>query len=98
MQTEIMFNYQRQEMIGQPIEMLLPMRYRDHHPALRESFVSHPIVRPMGAGRDLFGRKRDGSEFSVEVALTPITSPENTVVILASVVDIQERKRAEEAS
>ena len=94
-QTELMFRFDRSDMIGHPIEMLLPLRYREHHPSLREGFVQHPKIRPMGAGRDLFGRRSDGAEIPVEVALTPIVS-EGSVVILASVVDIQERKRAEE--
>ena len=64
-QTERVFGYTRDELLGKPIEMLVPERYRPNHPELRKSFFADPVSRPMGAGRDLYGLKKDGSEFPV---------------------------------
>lgn len=94
-QTEKMFLYPREELIGQPVEVLVPVRFRAAHPAHRMAFFGNPSVRSMGAGRDLFGLRRDGTEFPVEIGLNPIADdPEGRV--LASIIDITERKRAEE--
>src|SRR5919108_630359 len=71
-QAEQVFGYARQEMLGQPVELLVPKRFRGHHPGLRGSFFSDPRARPMGAGRDLYGLRKDGSEFPVEIGLNPI--------------------------
>lgn len=71
-QVEKMFGYNRTELIGQPVEKLIPERFRETHPALREEFFSNPTVRSMGGGRELFGRRKDGSEFPVEIGLNPI--------------------------
>jgi PAS domain S-box-containing protein len=93
-QMERLFGYGRDEMLGRPIEMLLPGRYRARHPEQREAFFVSPQARAMGHGRDLFGRRKDGSEFPVEVGLNPAETPEGRVV-LAAVIDITERKRTE---
>jgi len=63
LQAESLFGYKRAEMLGQPIEMLVPERFRGHHPDLRIDYFSSPEARPMGAGRDLYGLKKDGREF-----------------------------------
>jgi PAS domain S-box-containing protein len=94
-QTERMFGYTRNELLGKPIEMLVPERYRRNHPGLRKSFFAAPVSRPMGAGRDLYGLKKDGSEFAVEIGLNPIETDEGTMV-LSAIVDISARKRLEE--
>jgi two-component system sensor kinase FixL len=94
-QAEKFFHYGRDEMIGQPVEILVPDLFRANHPGYRASFFDSPSIRPMGAGRDLYGRRKDGSEFPVEIGLTPIQSREGFLV-LSSIVDISERKQAEE--
>jgi PAS domain S-box-containing protein len=95
LQAERVFGYTRAEMIGHPVEMLLPARMRSHHPDLRRAFFTDPQSRPMGIGRDLFARRKDGSEFPVEIGLNPIETDEGTMV-LSAIVDISERKRSEE--
>ncbi len=94
-QVERVFGYQRAELIGQPVEILLPQRLREHHPSLRQAFFAEPQSRPMGIGRDLFARRKDGSEFPVEIGLSPIETEEGTMV-LSAIVDISERRRSEE--
>ena len=94
-EIERIFDYGREELLGQSIEMLVPAEVRDHHPKLRSTFHRAPLTRPMGAGRDLFGRRRDGSQIPVEIALNPIETEEG-LFVLASVVDISPRKKAEE--
>jgi two-component system, sensor histidine kinase PdtaS len=95
-QAERVFGFARDEMLGQRIEMLVPERFRGNHPNLRGSFFGHPASRPMGAGRDLFGLKKDGSEFPVEIGLNPIETDEGTMV-LSAIVDISDRKHKEES-
>jgi PAS domain S-box-containing protein len=94
-QIESSFGYTRVELLGRPIEMLVPERFRPRHPSYRESFVSEPAARPMGAGRDLFGLRKDGTEFPVEIGLNPLQT-EQGVLVLGTIVDITERKQAEE--
>jgi PAS domain S-box-containing protein len=94
-QTEALFGYARQELLGQSVEKLVPQRFRAGHPALRQGFFARPEARRMGAGRDLFGLRRDGSEFPVEIGLNPIRTEEG-LFVLSAIVDITERKRAEE--
>jgi len=91
-----LFGYKMDEMLGNPVEMLVPERYRTGHMKFRETFISQPIGRPMGAGRDLYGLKKDGHEIPIEIGLTPYESS-TEVFTLALIVDITERKRAEEA-
>jgi PAS domain S-box-containing protein len=94
-QAERVFGYSRAELLGQPVEMLVPERFRDRHPRLREAFLAEPQARPMGAGRDLYGLRKDGTEFPVEIGLNPIETDEGAMV-LSAIVDITERKRQEE--
>ncbi|MBI4276204.1 MAG: PAS domain S-box protein [Rhizobiales bacterium] len=94
-QMEMMFGYRREELIGNSVEMLIPEHLRDGHPALRKSFARSPRARPMGAGRDLFGQRKDGSEFPIEIGLNPIRTRAGDF-IMATVVDITARKRAAE--
>ncbi len=93
-QAERVFGYSRGEMLGQSVEMLVPERFRGHHPELRQTFFADPRPRPMGAGRDLYGLKKDGSEFPIEIGLNPIETDEGTMV-LSAIVDITARKAAE---
>jgi PAS domain S-box-containing protein len=93
-QTETVFGYSREELIGLSIETLIPERYHPSHPGDRVRYFDAPSARAMGAGRELFGRRKDGSEVPVEIGLNPIRSSEG-VFALASVIDITERKRSE---
>jgi PAS domain S-box-containing protein len=93
-ETERLFGYARDELLGQPIEMLVPLPVRGAHPDFRAGFLSHPEPRAMGAGRDLYGRRKDGGEVPVEIGLTPVATEEGSFVI-GSIVDITERKNAE---
>lgn len=94
-QTERLFGYTREELLGASVDMLVPERFRGAHPHYRASFFSNPTVRPMGAGRDLYGLRKDGSEFSVEIGLNPIQSEEG-MLVLTSIIDITERKQSEQ--
>jgi PAS domain S-box-containing protein len=93
-ETERLFGYARGELLGQPIELLVPQPMRERHPALRTGFFAHPRNRAMGAGRDLHGVRKDGVEVPVEIGLNPIDTDDGPFV-LASVVDISARKQAE---
>ena len=95
MQAEKLFGYARHELIDRPVEVLVPTRFRGTHPADRNKFMSAPQPRPMGAGRDLYGLRSDGSEFPVEIGLNPIKTDRGEMVISA-IVDITERRRQEE--
>src|SRR5205809_3875816 len=92
--AETVFGYSLSELIGHPIETLIPEPFCDRHAGYRKGFLSEPSSRAMGAGRDLFGRRKDGSEFPVEVGLNPIHTTED-LFVLASVIDITARKQAE---
>ncbi|MFZ6773444.1 sensor histidine kinase [Undibacterium sp. SXout7W] len=94
-QAEQVFEYARAEMLGQPMEMLVPERFRHAHPEKRAMFFEHPQSRPMGAGRELFGRRKDGTEFPIEIGLNPIDT-EDGLMVLSSIVDISDRKQKEE--
>jgi PAS domain S-box-containing protein len=93
-QAETLFGYTRDEIVGRNIEQLVPDRFRDQHPMFREAYGSQPSARPMGEGRDLFARRKDGSEVPVDIGLSPIHTPEGQMV-MAAIVDISARKRAE---
>ena len=90
-----LFGYREEELLGRPVEMLVPQRFRSGHANYRQSFLAQPTSRPMGAGRDLFGLHKDGHEIPIEIGLTPYESSESQFTI-ALIVDITERKRAEE--
>jgi two-component system, LuxR family, sensor kinase FixL len=92
--VETLFGYKRDELIDQPVEMLLPERFRCQHVGDRHGYFCDPQARPMGAGRELFGRRKDGSEVPIEIGLSPIHTSEG-LLVLASIVDITERKLAE---
>jgi PAS domain S-box-containing protein len=93
--AEKLFGYTRDELIGEGIEVLVPERFARAHPGDRVNFFAAPEARVMGAGRELFGRRKDGSEFPAEIALNPIQTPHG-LVVLANVVDISARLAAEE--
>jgi PAS domain S-box-containing protein len=94
-QAEELFGYRRDELLGQKIEMLVPERYRRPHQGDREDFAHNPQIRRMGAGLDLYGRRKDGSEFPVEISLSPISFGGRRLV-LSAIRDITDRKQIEE--
>ncbi|MDB4988894.1 MAG: hypothetical protein JWN04_4072 [Myxococcaceae bacterium] len=93
-QAEELFGYQRAELLGTPVETLLPERFRDAHVRHRDRYALAPKVRTMGSGLELFGRKKDGTEFPLEVSLSPLET-EAGLFVLSALRDVTERKRAE---
>ncbi len=93
-QIETLFGYPRAELLGQPVDMLVPERFRDHHPAFRKGFFEAPGARPMGAGKDLYGLRKNGSEVPIEIGLNPLHTTEGEFV-LSSIVDLSQRKEIE---
>jgi PAS domain S-box-containing protein len=91
--TEQFFGYTRKELVGMPVELLIPERLRDRHPGYRSSYFANPQPRSMGDGRELLGRRKDGSEFPVEIGLSPLETQWGTCV-LATIIDITGRRRA----
>src|ERR1051325_381233 len=90
-QLEKIFGYSRQEIIGQPVDKLVPARFQDIHPTHRGGYFQEPRVRPMGTGLDLYGVRRDGTEFPVEISLSPLHTEDGTLVT-AAIRDVTERK------
>ncbi|PYU92464.1 MAG: Fis family transcriptional regulator [Acidobacteria bacterium] len=95
-QAESMFGYRREELLGQPVELLAPERFRSAHTSHREHYHAEPRMRPMGAGLALYGRRKDGTEFPVDIMLSPLETGEG-MLVLGVIRDVTERKRAEEA-
>ena len=91
--AESMFAYPRAELIGQPVEVLMPERYRGRHVGQRDGYGQRPHVRPMGLGLGLYGRSKDGREFPLEISLAPMQTPTGAVVVSA-IRDISARRRA----
>jgi formate hydrogenlyase transcriptional activator len=94
--TSLAFGYTQEELLGQPVELLLPQRFRGVHGAHRAEFASHASSRFMGTGQALFGLRKDGSEFQVDVALSPMQTPEG-ILVLSAITDITDRKISEQA-
>jgi PAS domain S-box-containing protein len=94
--VETMFGYERGELLGQSIEILVPERFRHAHPAHRKGYTSAARVRPMGAGLELYGRRKDGSEFPADIMLGPVETGDGPIV-LCVIRDLTEKRKAEEA-
>lgn len=94
-EAEHIFGYPRQEMIGQPVEILVPARFRGKHVEERQAYMRKPIIRPMGTGLELYAQRKDGSEFPVEISLSPVETAQG-VLVSSTIVDITERRRHEE--
>jgi PAS domain S-box-containing protein len=94
-QTERVFGYDRAELLGKPVEVLIPERLHGRHAGHRQDYASNPKVRSMGSGLDLLGRRKDGSEFPVEISLSPIET-EDGVLISSAIRDVTERRRVEQ--
>lgn len=92
--TERLFGYHRSQLLGLRVEVLVPERYRGGHAEHRAVYSAAPTVRPMGAAQDLYGRRKDGSEFPVEVSLSPVET-EHGALVASAIRDITDRKRAE---
>jgi PAS domain S-box-containing protein len=94
-EAEKLYGYQREELQGQPVELLIPERFREQHVGHHQNFVGSPRVRPLGAGLELYGRRKDGTEFPLEISLSPLPTKDGLLVI-GAIRDITDRKRAEE--
>ncbi len=95
-QTEKTFGYTREELLNQPVEILIPEKFRHGHSQHRGAYYCAPHPRPMGTGLELLGRRKDGTTFPVEISLSPLEEPDG-LLVTAAIRDVTERKRAEEA-
>ena len=93
--AEGLFGYSREELLGMPIEGLVPQRFREHHSGYRNDYFREPHTRPMGEGRELSGRRKDGSEFPVEISLSPLNTEKGTLVI-SIIRDTTTRRKVDE--
>jgi PAS domain S-box-containing protein len=95
-EAERLFGYGRDELVGEPVELLVPGRFRHAHPSHRSQYFTDPRTRPMGTGLNLSGRRRDGSEFPVEISLSPLRV-DDARLAMAAIRDVTARRRTEEA-
>jgi protein-histidine pros-kinase len=95
-QTEKLFGYVREELLGQPVEILVPHRFRAHHPDRRNGYFAEPRVREMGAGLDLYALRKNGEEFPVEISLSPLKTG-SEILVSSSIRDVTDRRRVERA-
>jgi protein-histidine pros-kinase len=95
-QTEVLFGYRREELLGKPIELLLPERFKAGHEAHRTGYTRSPRIRPMGANLDLYARRKDGTEFPVEISLGPVET-DGELLVMTAIRDVTERKQVEAA-
>jgi PAS domain S-box-containing protein len=94
-QVEKLFGYRREELLGKMVEVLIPERFRERHPTYRAGYCAHPVIRPMGSALDLWARRADGTEFAVDINLSPFNGESGPGVICV-IRDVSDRKAVEE--